>query len=340
MEGTLFGRYRLVELLAERERGVRRWQVWRACATDHNDMALALKLLPPHLARDGAFREDFRREIAAAAKLSPANSHVLEIYDFGEIDEWLFVAMRLVQGRDLQAVLAEGPLDPERAVGIVEQVAEALDTAHRAGSLHGGLKPSDILIDDRDHIYLMDYGIAYSRRKAMRRQKRQQTDLRDYLYIAPERLVGVTPDSRSDIYSLACVLYECVTGAPPYPADTMQDLRHGHLELRPPKPSDAQPGVTEGFDVVTARGMAKGPFDRYSSAPDFAKAARASLGRPTPPRPPRRAADPPGPSRQSPDDRAPRATMPVALAIPIAIGIALLLITVFLLVAGPLTRIL
>lgn len=153
MDGTPFGRYHLIELLGRGGMG----EVWRAHDTATN-RTVAIKLLPPHLAQDATFVQRFRREAEAAAQLN--SPHVVPIHDYGEIDGRLFVNMRLIEGRDLQQVLAEGPLDPARAVRIVGQVARALHAAHKIGLVHRDVKPSNILLDDDDFAYLIDFGIA------------------------------------------------------------------------------------------------------------------------------------------------------------------------------------
>ena len=119
---------------------------------------MAIKVLPAKLSKDEEFQRRFRREAHAAARLE--TPHVVPIYDYGEIDGRLFVCMRLIKGRDLAAVLADGPLEPARAVRIIGQVAEALHAAHEIGLIHRDIKPSNILLDDRDFAYLIDFGIA------------------------------------------------------------------------------------------------------------------------------------------------------------------------------------
>jgi serine/threonine protein kinase len=151
VEGTGFGRYRLVELLGRVGMG----EVWRAHDTATDNRTVAIKLLPPQLAADHTFVQRFRRE---AARLN--NPHIIPIHTYGEIDGRLYVDMRLVEGRDLREVLAGGPLEPGRAVRIVEQVAKALQAAHRIGLVHRDVKPSNILLDEDDFAYLIDFGIA------------------------------------------------------------------------------------------------------------------------------------------------------------------------------------
>src|SRR6202022_4668232 len=156
VEGTPFGRYRLIELLGRGGMG----EVWRAHDTS-TTRTVAIKLLPPHLAQDDTFVKRFRREAEAAARLN--SPHIIPIHDYGEIDGRLYVNMRLIEGRDLQQVLSERPLSPERAVRIIAQVAQAVHAAHKVGLVHRDIKPSNILLDDDDFAYLIDFGIARAR---------------------------------------------------------------------------------------------------------------------------------------------------------------------------------
>ena len=200
-DGTPFGRYRLVELFGRGGMG----EVWRAHDTV-TDRVVAIKVLPANLSEDEEFQRRFRREAHAAARLD--TPHVVPIYDYGEIDGRLFVSMRLIKGRDLDTVLADGPLEPARAVRIIDQVAKALHAAHKVGLMHRDIKPSNILLDDDDFAYLIDFGIARAADET--RMTKSGNTIGTFAYIAPERLDGRgEEDARVDIYSLACVLYEC-----------------------------------------------------------------------------------------------------------------------------------
>ncbi len=273
MEGTPFGRYRLVELLGRGGMG----EVWRAHDVD-TDRVVAVKVLPPHLADDPTFVQRFRREAHAAARLR--SPHVIPIHNYGEIDGRLYVDMRLVEGRDLEQVLADGPLPPGRAVRIIEQVAKALQAAHQIGLVHRDVKPSNILLDDDDFAYLIDFGIA----RAAGETKLTTTGgvVGSLHYMAPERFSAGTADARADIYALACVLYECLTGAVPFPGDTFEQQIAGHLTVPPPIPSDFNPSIPEGFDEVIPRGMAKNPDQRYATTVELAIAAHDAITTPIP----------------------------------------------------------
>ncbi|GAB3033616.1 protein kinase domain-containing protein [Mycobacterium bourgelatii] len=294
MDEVEFGRYRLLSLLGEGGMG----EVWRAHDTV-TDRVVAIKVLSARLSKDAEFQRRFRREAHAAARLE--TPHVVPIYDYGEIDGRLFVCMRLVNGRDLAAVLADGPLEVPRAVRIIGQVAEALHAAHEIGLIHRDIKPSNILLDDRDFAYLIDFGIA--RVADDTRMTKTGNTIGTFAYIAPERLDGPgDEDARVDIYSLACVLYECLTGEPPFTAETMPRLMMAHLHTPPPRPSATRAGVPPTLDAVIAKGMAKEPDRRYQTAPELAAAAQLAPTVPTaePTVGPRYAIEPTVPARSRP----------------------------------------
>jgi serine/threonine protein kinase len=272
VDGTPFGRYRLIELLGRGGMG----EVWQAHDTE-TDRIVAIKVLPAHLSEDEEFQRRFRREAHAAARLN--SPHVIPIHHYGEIDGRLYLDMRLIEGHDLASVLANGPLDPAPAVNIVGQVAKALHAAHKVGLLHRDIKPSNILLDDDDFAYLIDFGIARTMDET--RMTKSGSAIGTFQYIAPERLaIGADEDARADIYSLACVLYECLTGSPPFPGDTMPQLVAAHLNAPPPRPSISQSGVPAPVDAVIARGMAKDPDQRYATTVELANAAREALTEP------------------------------------------------------------
>ena len=176
-------------------------------------------------------------------------------------------------------MLADGPLQPARAVRIIDQVAKALDAAHQIGLLHRDVKPSNILLDGDDFAYLIDFGI--SRALDETRMTKSGNTIGTFQYIAPERLrPGTEEDARADIYSLACVLYECLTGSPPFAGDTMARLVTAHLNTPPPRPSVTQPDVPSQVDEVIARGMAKDPDQRYATTIELADAARDAITEP------------------------------------------------------------
>ncbi|RJO75327.1 serine/threonine protein kinase [Nocardia panacis] len=241
------------------------------------DRIVALKLLTPELAADPVFQERFRRESQAAARL--AEPHVIPIHDWGSIDGTLYIDMRLVRGADLKSVLREqAPLGLERAVRILDQIASALDAAHADRLVHRDVKPANILVTPTDFAYLVDFGIARSTGDPS--VTATGAAIGSYSYIAPERFEGGPVGGATDIYSLACVLYECLTGAQAFRAGSMSALIHAHLSQAPPRPSLVRPDIPAAMDAVIARGLAKSPGDRYASACQLtAAAADALVGR-------------------------------------------------------------
>jgi serine/threonine protein kinase len=272
LEGTPFGRYRLVELLGRGGMG----DVWRAYDTVTERM-VAVKVLPVHLANDQTYQQRFRREARAAAGLN--NPHVVAIHDFGEIDGRLFVNMRLIEGQDLESLLAAGPLHPARAVTIIEQIASALHAAHRIGLVHRDVKPSNILVAEDDYAYLIDFGIARAEGEA------GLTDtgaaVGTWAYMAPERFQTGAADPRADVYALTCVLFQSLTGQLPFPGRTLEQIATAHMLKPPPQPSALLSQIPLAMDQVITIGMAKEPDQRYATTKDLASAARAAVSTPT-----------------------------------------------------------
>lgn len=260
--GTDFGRYRIESLLGKGGMG----EVYRAFDTEKS-RTVALKLLPEQLAGDPGFRARFDREARTAAQLD--DPHVIPIHDFGEIDGSLYLDMRLVTGRDLRSVIAQdGPLDPQRAVRIVGEVASAVDAAHRAGLIHRDIKPENILVTDADFAYLVDFGLAHSTGDT--RMTKTGAAVGSFGYMAPERFGDADLTPAVDIYGLACVLYEALTGDAPYPSSSFEQIIAGHLYA--PIPRTGGP-----LDTVLAAGLAKDPAQRFATGSAFIAAARAAL---------------------------------------------------------------
>lgn len=270
-DGTPFGRYRLLDLLGRGGMG----EVWRAYDMV-TERIVALKVLPTQYADDATFQERFRREAKSAAALD--EPHIVPIYDFGEIDGRLFVTMRLIKGRDLHGILSDGPMDAARAVGIIDQIASALHAAHQVNLVHRDVKPSNILVADNDFAYLIDFGIA--RAADQTGLTSTSTVIGTWAYMAPERVTTGRSDPRADIYALACVLYECLTGRQPFGSEGMEQQIGGHLALPPPRATDQRADVPVALDAVIAKGMAKNPDDRFATTQELARAGRAALTEP------------------------------------------------------------
>lgn len=268
-EGTQFGPYRLLRLIGKGGMG----EVYEAEDTKR-DRIVALKLLPESISHDPTFRKRLQREAHSAGRLQ--EPHVVPIHDYGEIDGVLFVDMRMINGSDLRKLLKTGgPMPPARAVALVRQVASALDAAHEAGIQHRDVKPENILVNKEDFAYLVDFGIANA--KTDEKLTELGTAVGTYAYMAPERFSSGEVTYRADIYALACVLHECLTGKQPYTGDSVSVVITGHLMNPVPQPSTQRGGIPPGFDKVIARGMAKNPEDRYKTAGEMAMAATAAL---------------------------------------------------------------
>lgn len=267
--GTTFGKYTITGVLGKGGMG----EVYEAY-DNQIGRTVALKIIKSQYANDRKYRTRFERESHAAATLQ--EPHVIPIHGFGEIDGSLFIDMRLVRGRDLETLLANGPLDANRAVMIINQIAAALDAAHADGLVHRDIKPQNILVTPADFAYLVDFGIA---EVVGEHTRLTATDMRvgSWAYMAPERFTGTEITPAADIYSLACVLYESLTGQLPFPAQTQGGLVAAHMSSPPPRPSLANPRVPPALDEVIARGMAKEPDDRYGSAGAFGRAAERAL---------------------------------------------------------------
>ncbi|WP_454195967.1 protein kinase domain-containing protein [Nocardia sp. Marseille-Q1738] len=267
--GTRFGPYELRSLLGKGGMG----EVYEAYDT-LKDRFVAVKLLSEELAKDPMYQVRFRRESQAAARLD--EPHVIPIHDWGVIDGVLFIDMRLVRGVDLRTLLrGQGPLTPARAVGIIEQIASALDAAHAANLVHRDVKPANILVTDEDFAYLADFGIAHTEGDSAVTLVGMAVG--SYIYMAPERFDVGPVTGRADVYSLACVLHECLTGATPFPANSMNVLIKSHISDPPPRPSAQARGIPPALDEVITRGMAKDPAARFPTATALAAAARAAL---------------------------------------------------------------
>src|SRR5438477_1688580 len=244
----------------------------------------ALKVLPPELAADDGFRQRFVHESKLAAGLDHPN--VVDIYDAGEAHGLLYLAMRYVRGSDLRTLIVqEGPLDPERAVALVTQVAAALDAAHGAGLVHRDVKPANVLVEpggdgEGEHAYLTDFGLT-KRPESVGGPTRTGQFLGSVEYAAPEQFEGGKLDARTDVYSLGCVAFECLAGSAPFPRESEAAVMFAHLKEPVPRVTLRRPDLPAGLDVVIARAMAKQPEHRYAAARALAGAmAAAARGEP------------------------------------------------------------
>lgn len=265
--GSLFAGYRIDEFVGRGGMG----EVYRATETE-SSRVVALKLMLT-AGRDG-FAERFQRESAAAAAI--VNPHVVPVYSAGVENGYAFLAMRFVDGRDLGSILASGPLQLDRALGIVAQVAEALDAAHDRGLVHRDVKPGNILLepqpDGSERAFLSDFGLV---KELVADDGATSTGmvLGTPDYIPPEQVHSGIADARGDVYALGCVLFELLTGRVPFPREGDVAKVWAHINDDPPSLSQVAPELPAGLDAVIARAMAKEPEERYGSAGDLARAA-------------------------------------------------------------------
>jgi serine/threonine protein kinase len=270
--GTGFAGYRIESLIG---RGAMA-EVYRARRADAR--VVALKLLDGTVAHDERFRRRFLRESELATRLH--HPHIVSTLGSGEDGGRLFLVMEFVEGTDLRRLLREeGRLDPERAVRLVEQAAGALDAAHAAGLVHRDVKPGNILVGSGtvgEHGYVCDFGLARHVSSVS-----SLTGDRGFVgtidYVPPEQIEGGAVDARADVYSLGCVLYECLAGVRPYDRDSELSVVFAHLNEPPPKLTDVRPDLPAAFDDVFATALAKSPDDRYTACGELASAARAAL---------------------------------------------------------------
>ncbi|RZS41098.1 serine/threonine-protein kinase [Herbihabitans rhizosphaerae] len=289
---------------------------------------VALKVIGEHLGEDAEFRERFVDEARNTSAIDHKN--VVPLYDFGEVDGLLFIAMRLVDGSDLASLVSKGPISPARTVALLSQVAEALDTLNERGLVHLDVKPANVLVtsreSDTEHVYLADFGLT--RRGATGHRTRGGDFLGSPTYAAPEHLRGEPVDGRTDEYSLACVLFACLTGRPPF-SGQVPEVIQGHLKSEVPGVSSVV-NLPSSFNEVVRKGMAKDPNDRYSNCRELIAAARRTLTQlPSPASVPlkRGAVQQPGPSpvtttgtNSFPPSRPTTSSDPVRLRPPVPAG--------------------
>lgn len=265
----LSGRYRLEGLLGRGGMG----EVYRAFDVVAG-RRVAVKLLSG--SADARSAQRLRREADLVMRLS--DPHIVEVLDSGEVDGRLHVVMRLVEGADLRRVLAGGSLDdPGRAVCLLTQVARALDAAHAGGVVHRDVKPSNILVGPQDDAHLTDFGIARPLDPEATRMTRTGAFIGSLNYIAPEQLCGRQVTGTADVYALACVFYECLTGKVPFPADDPASKLAAQLNDPPAAPSVFDPRIPPALDLVLATGMDKDPDRRFTTAGELMTAAAATL---------------------------------------------------------------
>ena len=241
---------------------------------------VALKILSPALATDEAFRYRFIRESQSAAAVD--DPHIIPVFEAGDADGVLFIAMRYVPGGDAGTLVRkEGPLPPARVAAIISAVASALDAAHAAGLVHRDIKPANMLVDTRpgrpDHVYLSDFGLTKGA-LSLASQTGSDHFMGTPTYCAPEQIRGHQVDARTDEYALACAVYALLSGEPPFSRDEGIAVLYAHLSTPPPPLTSRRSGLAPAVDDVLLRALAKAPEDRYASCGEFADAMRLALG--------------------------------------------------------------
>jgi serine/threonine protein kinase len=237
---------------------------------------VALKVLAPELAGSERFHDRFLRESKLAASIDHPN--IVPIYDADEADGVLYIAMRYVEGSDLkQAIRSKGKLEPLRTSAIVDQIASALDAAHARGLVHRDVKPANVLLTPDDHVYVSDFGLT---KRAVSVSGLTETGqlIGTIDYVAPEQIKGDPVDQRADVYSLGCLLFECLAGHAPYPRDIEVGVLWAHVETPPPSLIEERSDLPSEVDDVVAGAMAKDPAERTAAAGDVAAGFRSALG--------------------------------------------------------------
>ncbi|MGI5268250.1 Stk1 family PASTA domain-containing Ser/Thr kinase [Nonomuraea sp. CA-218870] len=248
------------------------------------DRIVAIKTLRSDLARDHTFQARFRREAQSAASLNhPA---VVAVYDTGEdVTDGTpvpYIVMEYVDGRTLRDLLrADRRLIPERATELVDGILRALDYSHRGGIVHRDIKPANVMITTAGDVKVMDFGIARAMADSAATMTQTAQVIGTAQYLSPEQARGERVDARSDIYSTGCVLYELLTGQPPFTGDSPVAIAYQHVREEPIPPSQIDPEIPQWADAIVLKAMAKDPAHRYQSATEMrADIQRAMSGMP------------------------------------------------------------
>jgi YVTN family beta-propeller protein len=315
--GSVFAGYRIEGVAGEGGMG----RVYRATQVALN-RPVALKLIVPELANDADFRARFERESYLSASIDHPN--VIPVYEAGEADGRLFIAMRWVEGTDLRSLIAsEERLDPSRVVAIVVQIAAALDAAHSGGLVHRDVKPANVMLTaahEQEHAYLTDFGLT-KRTASTSGLTRTGHFVGTPDYTPPEQIKGERADARSDVYALGCLLFHALTGQTPFDRDTEVAKMYAHLHDPPPSVVETVPGTPVGLDAVIRRALAKEADQRYPSAGDLGRAARSALTGADPSQPERSLATglaAPGAPEAAPTVEAPDAAPTAPATVPTA----------------------
>ena len=238
-----------------------------------NERQVALKILAPTPAMDDSFRERFRREGRIQAAID--HPHIVAVFETGEWEDALFIAMALVRGPNLKDLTIAGGLEAERTVRILAPIAGALEAAHAAGLTHRDVKPQNILVGEGDHPFLVDFGLTKGLGDTGLTRAGEFVGTIDYT--APEQILGQTATAAADVYSLGAVLYECLAGTVPFPRHADAAVMYAQLSEPPPRVTEERSELPPAIDDVIGRAMAKDPEERYVTPGELMRAAARAL---------------------------------------------------------------
>ncbi len=267
LAGQQFGGYEILDEIGRGGMAV----VYRARQVSMNRI-VAVKILPRQFVHDDTFRARFAREVDIVAKLE--HRAIVPVHDYGELDEMPYIVMRYMDSGNVDDLLAQGPLAYATAVRIISQIADGLDYAHSKGVLHRDLKPSNILLDETGDAYLTDFGIA-----SLTGGSKITTEgvVGTPAYMSPEQAQGLKLDGRSDVYGLAVLAFEMLTGSRPYESDTPYGIAVMHVTAPVPSARQYNPALSPAMDQVLQRGLAKNRAERFQTAADLAAALQKAL---------------------------------------------------------------
>lgn len=324
--GQQFGPYKITEKLGEGGMAV----VYKGYQQSLNRY-VAIKVLRQELAQDEEFVARFRREALAVADLDHPN--ILHVYDAGFVQGMYYIVMAYVDGGSLRDLVSQGPLEPEYALSIASQVADALHHAHQRGIVHRDVKPNNILLSRDGRPLLSDFGIA----KALHESTgltRTGMSIGTPEYMAPEQIQGQKVDARTDIYALGIVLYEMLAGWAPFSSTTPVAALYKQVNEPPPPLRQANISIPAWMEAVVAKALAKSPLDRYQQASEFAEALRQRQAPARTPAP-TRIATPAKMPRVESEGKGRRKAVPVLIAGIVLLLLALVAVVVILLSGGP-----
>jgi serine/threonine-protein kinase len=258
----LKGRYKLID-----ERGRGSFATVYVARDTENNHIYAVKVMHIELSNDGDLLARFQREAHIHMNLS--DPHVVRIVDYGNDNSMYFIVMEYIDGQNLKYhMITHGPMEPLRALNYTRQIAEGLETAYKQGVVHRDIKPQNILINGKDVVKIVDFGLARSRETVTLTQS--NVFMGTAYYISPEQAEsGRSADTRSDLYSVATVLFEMLTGSPPFEGDTAVDIVIKHMNEKVPSICRIRPDLPMDMDIFMQKAMAKSPADRYQTPQEF-----------------------------------------------------------------------